>query len=419
MPSIPLPLFGTDAAWWKMNDTSNRVIITALLRFEGKLDRATVIERFETGIAPYLPFRSRIVSKGWGWSIPFWEVVPNFQVADHIQRYPTNESVSFEKLEAIVGELMSQPLPEDRPQWQVYLIDEATGGTAMVFRVHHAVGDGAALVHFLLSLTEQDGKTPIHARRAHRAPWYEPIRFALALVITPFALLLMPREGKNPFRGSLGTVKHVAWSRPIPLDTIKAIGKATDSTVNDVLITAVTGAVRPFLAPLGVQEARAAIPIALRAFGDTPELGNQIGLVFLDLPVGLTEPMARLATVKARMNALKRSPQAWITFVVLWLAGYMPDFLSKALAWFLGTKITAVMTNVPGPQVTLRFAGDTISQLMFWVPQAGNCGLGVSLLSYNGSVTIGIATDATLHPQPEELTSNFEDELQKFAGLVN
>lgn len=416
---MPLPLFGTDAAWWKMNDATNRVIITALLRFEGKLDRATVIARFETGIAPYLPFRARIVRKGWGWTIPFWETVPNFQVADHVQAYPTNEPVSFENLEAIVGELMSQPLPEEHPQWQTYLIDEATGGTAMVFRVHHAVGDGAALVHFLLSLTEQEGTTAIHTRRATGVPWYEPIRFALATIITPFALLFMPREGNNPFRGTLGTVKQVAWSRPIPLNTIKAIGKATDSTVNDVLVAAVAGALHPFLAPLGIQEARAAIPIALRAFGNTPELGNQIGLVFLELPVGLTDPLARLTTVKARMNALKRSPQAWITFVVLWLAGYLPDFLSRALAWFLGTKITAVMTNVPGPQVPLRFAGDTISQLMFWVPQAGNCGLGVSLLSYNGSVTIGITTDATLLPSPEQLTSNFEGELQKLAGLVN
>jgi diacylglycerol O-acyltransferase len=419
MPLISFPLFGTDAAWWKMNDATNRVIITALLRFEGRLERDKIIATFAKGIAPYLPFRARMVSKGWGWTIPFWEEVPNFNVEAHIHAYATTEPVSFESLEAIVGELMSQPLPEDRPQWQAYLIEEDTGGTAMVFRVHHALGDGAALVHFLLSLTEQDGEAPIHTRRPHRAPWYEPLRFALATVLTPFALLLMPRESNNPFRGSLGTVKHVAWSRPIPLDTIKTIGKATDSTVNDVLIAAVAGALRPFLVPLAIQEARAAIPIALRAFGDTPELGNQIGLVFLDLPVGLSEPLARLTQVKARMNALKRSPEAIITFAVLWLAGYLPDFLSKALAWFLGTKITAVMTNVPGPQVPLRLTGVAISQIMFWVPQAGNCGLGVSLLSYNGTVTIGITTDATLLPKPEQLTSNFEEELQKFARFVN
>ncbi len=401
-----------------MNRATNRVIITALLRFERRLAREQVIAALEKGVAPYLPFRARVVNKGWGWTIPFWEEVPGFQVAQHVERYTTPAPVSFEELEGIVGELMSQPLTDERPLWRTYLIDEATGGSALVFRVHHAVGDGAALIHFLLSLTESDEVPRIHSRRIQRAPWYEPIRFALASVVTPFALLWMPREGTNPFRGTLGTVKRVAWSQPIPLDLIKGIGKATDSTVNDVLMAAVAGALRPFLAPLAIHEARAAIPIALRSFGETPELSNQIGLVFLDLPVGVSEPLERLAIVKARMYRLKRSPQAMITFAVLWAAGYLPTFFAQFLVWFLGSKITTVMTNVPGPQVPLRLAGDTISQIMFWVPQAGNCGLGVSLLSYNGTVTVGITTDSTLVPSPAELTSNFEGELQKFANLV-
>jgi diacylglycerol O-acyltransferase / wax synthase len=417
MNITPFPLYGTDAAWWKMNHAANPVIITALLRFETPINRQTLIATLERGIAPFPQFRSRVVNKSIGF--PFWEAVADFEVAAHVHEYPTPAPVSFEMLEAVVGTLMSQPFPLDQPLWQAYLIEEATGGTALVFRVHHAIGDGAALVHFLLSLTQGMPDAPIHTRRSTKPAWYEPFRFALSLLVTPFVLLFMPPEGKNTFRGPLSTTKRAVWSQPIPLEQVKAIGKATNSTVNDVLIAAVAGALHPLLAEQGIREVRTAIPVALRAFGKTPQLENHIGLVFLQLPVGVSSPMERLEVLKKRMSALKRSPQALITFAVLWLAGYLPTILARGLAWFLGTKITAVMTNVPGPQVPLTLAGATISQLMFWVPEAGNCGLGISLLSYNGTVVVGFSTDEGLIS--EELTNslldNFHSELQNLADL--
>lgn len=402
-----IPMDGADAAWWKMNLATNRVIVTALLRFATRLDRAALIATLERGIAPYHQFQSRPVQRG---MLAYWEQCADFQVQAHI-----HESGSGLDVEAWVSELMSQPLPDGVPLWQLYLMDEPNGGTALVFRVHHAVGDGAALVHFLLSLTEGQTNAPIHTRRSTPTPWYEPLRLALATVVTPFQLLLLPPEGSNPFRGALGQAKQVGWSRPIPLDTIKAIGKQSNSTVNDVLMAAVAGALRPFLQPQQIREARTAIPVALRAFGNTPELGNRIGVVFLDLPVGTEAATDRLTLLKKRMNALKRSLQAWVTFVVLWLAGYFPPFLANTLAWFLGTKITSVVTNVPGPQVPLTLAGSPIEQIMFWVPQAGNCGLGVSLLSYNGNVTLGVAIDGQLQPTPHDVIAQFEAEIQQFA----
>jgi len=417
MPLPAFPLYGTDAAWWKMNHANSRVIITALLRFETRLERDVLIATLERGIAPYPQFRSRTVMKGWGVTIPYWEEVPNFRVASHVEQVNTPAPVTSEGVAAIVGELMSQPLPENQPLWRAHLIEEAEGGTALVFRIHHAIGDGAALVHFLLSLTEGTQNAPVHRRRTSGAAWYEPIRFALSTLITPFALLFMPPEGEHPLHRPLTMEKQVAWSRPIPLDMIKSIGKATDSTVNDVLVAAVVGALRPFLLPHGIQKARAAIPVALRAFGKTPKLENHIGLVFLNLPVGVAEPQARLAQVKQQTERLKRSPQAIITFAILWLAGYLPSIFARGLAWFLGTKITMVMTNVPGPHAPLTLAGGTMAQLMFWVPQAGNCGIGVSLLSYNGAVTVGIATDTGLQVHSTQLISNIEVELQKLANL--
>lgn len=413
MSLTSFPLFGADAAWWKMDTPTQRVIITALLRFEERMEDAALLETLARGIAPFPQFRSRIKSG----ILPRWEAMPHFDLAAHVERYASPALVTVEGLEKVVGDLMTRPLPPDLPLWKLYVIDEANGGSALIFRVHHAIGDGAALVHFLLSLTEGDSNTPTHTRRKASLAWYEPLRFALSTLITPFMLLFMPPERNHPLHGPLQGHKQVAWSNSIPLSTIKAIGKATDSTVNDVLIAAVAGALHPILAPAGVQRARAAIPVALRTFGANPTLQNHIGLVFVELPVGDSEPAARLENVKRQMQALKRSPQAIITFAILWLAGYLPTIFARALAWFLGTKITAVMTNVPGPQVPLTLAGNKISQMMFWVPEAGNCGLGISLLSYNESVTVGIVTDSAFDIDSNMLTSNFEGEIRKFANF--
>lgn len=413
MDPISFPLFGTDAAWWKMDAPNQRVIITALLRFEQRMEYAALLETLGRGIAPFPQFRSRISGR----ILPRWEAVPHFDLAAHVERYASPDPVTVEGLEKIVAELMTHPLPPDLPLWKLYVIEEANGGSALLFRVHHAIGDGAALVHFLLSLTKGNVDAPIHTRRKSLLPWYEPLRFALATLITPFALLFMPPERTHPLHGPLQHRKQVAWSNPIPLSTIKAIGKATNSTVNDVLIASVAGALHPILAPAGVQRARAAIPIALRTFGANPTLQNHIGLVFVDLPVGNADPVARLETLKQQMQALKRSPQAIITFAILWIAGYLPKIFARALAWFLGTKITAVMTNVPGPQVPLTLAGNEITQMMFWVPEAGNCGMGISLLSYNESVTVGIVTDNAFEIDTKLLTSNFEGEIGQFANF--
>ena len=110
----------------------------------------------------------------------------------------------------------------------------------------------------------------------------------------------------------------------------------------------------------------------------------------LGLPVGIRDPLSRLAAVKQRMDRLKGSPEALATHGLLRAMGWAPRPVEDLGVWFFGTKASIVLTNVPGPRTPLKLAGEHVSRIMFWVPQSGRMGIGISIFSYAGTVTIGI-----------------------------
>jgi len=227
-------------------------------------------------------------------------------------------------------------------------------------------------------------------------------------------MLLLPPDPETVFRGKLGRRKRAAWSEPIPLDDVKAIGKALGGTVNDVLVTVATGALRRYMQKhghsVGGVTIRASVPVNLRPLDQAHQLGNAFGLVFLGLPIGIADPVRRLRAIKKDMDGLKNSPEALVAFGVLSLMGLAPVEVEQLGLKFFGSKATAVLTNVPGPRDHLYLAGRRINKVMFWVPQSGHLGLGISILSYAGGVMLGIATDARLVPDPENIVANFKVE---------
>jgi WS/DGAT/MGAT family acyltransferase len=227
-------------------------------------------------------------------------------------------------------------------------------------------------------------------------------------------------EPRTPFKGELGIDKKVAWTRRLSLDEVRAIGKALGGTVNDVLNTAMAGGLRRYLAQHGEPDEklsfRCAMPVNLRPLEQLAALGNRFGLIFLDLPVGISDPLRRLAELRRRTAALKRSVEPLVIFGLLDLAGRGPEVVHSLLLRIFGAKATAVFTNVPGPGKTLWFAGRPIRDLFCWVPQAARLGLGVSILSYDGSVRMGVATDAGLVADPERIIDGFDAELEALSN---
>jgi hypothetical protein len=161
------------------------------------------------------------------------------------------------------------------------------------------------------------------------------------------------------------------------------------------------------------------VPVNLRGGTPPTDLGNHFGLVVLALPVGVRDPLARLAAVKARMDHLKGSPEALATHGLLRAMGWAPRSVEDLGVWFFGTKASMVLTNVPGPRAPLRLAGTEVSRIMFWVPQSGRMGIGISIFSYAGNVTIGIIVDASLVPDPDALVADLHVEFLALRASVS
>ena len=222
----------------------------------------------------------------------------------------------------------------------------------------------------------------------------------------------MPQDSPTRFKGKPGVAKRVAWAEPLPLDEIKAVGKALGRSVNDVLLSCVAGALRAYLAQQGRRDrgrddpragARSTCARSKRPTGSATSSGSCSSI----LPIGIENPVERLYAVRANMKALKGSYQPVIALGLLAAMGAGPKVLQDELLQALARNGTAVMTNVPGPQQPLYFAGAAIERFLFWVPQSGDIGMGVSILSYAGQVQFGLITDRGLCPDPERVIARF------------
>lgn len=428
------PMNAVDAAWLQMEEPVNSMTITGVLAFEERLDFAELRRIVQERLVRHERFRASPVGSG-SLGRPAWIHAEWVDLDYHLVRVSLPGAGEKQELQGFVSQLMATQLDLHRPLWRLYYVDNFRYGSAIVARVHHCVGDGMSLVRVLLGLADNGADvgslTPQAVGRANTKTVIEstsptsPLSVATSVVATLWRLLARRRDPSTRVKGPLVVAKRCAWSQPLPLEDVKAIGKRLDATVNDVLVSAVAGALRLYLAEKGDDldglRLRAVVPVNLRPLDDLDRLGNRFGLVFLPLPVGEANPIARLETVKRRMNRIKRSPEAFVTFALLRLIGFTgPGFVSWAINLF-GTKASAVLTNVPGPREALRLAGKVVDGLMFWVPQSGHLGLGVSILSYRGGVRVGIAGDAALLPDPEVLVEAYSralDELKVAAAAA-
>jgi hypothetical protein len=163
---------------------------------------------------------------------------------------------------------------------------------------------------------------------------------------------------------------------------------------------------------------RATVPVNLRPLEHARELGNHFGLVFLDLPVAEDNPLARVYQVSAFMEELKSSKQAMMSLGLLALLGMGPAGIQKPALELFSRKATTVLTNVPGPQEPLYMAGAQLREMMFWVPQTGSVGMGISIMSYNGRVYSGLITDDRLVPDPDNVVGSFNREFDNLLHLT-
>jgi diacylglycerol O-acyltransferase len=449
-----------DAAWLRMDRPTNLMVINSVLLFDEQIDwarfRNVVSERL---VDRYPRFRQRVVEPGPVRAGAFWEDDPHFDLDLHMHRLALPAPGDQAALQDLVGDMMAEPLDRAKPLWHFYLVEGLGDGCALYARMHHCIADGIALSRVLLSLTDSDPDAGIESVPA---PAAEPQRLR-SLVTRPAAgalhagraavgalahegfemlthpsaelgrlanvartdsralahVLLTPADTKTALKGELGVKRRVAWSEPLSLEHIRDIAHANSATINDVLVAAMTGALRQYLQRRSslVEEIRAFVPFNLRPL-DQPlpaSLGNKFGLVFLPLPVGARTAAARLRRVKGRMEEIKRSPEGAIAYGFLELMGMTVAQVESAMIDVFSAKGTTVITNVPGPREPVYLSGTPVSAVAVWAPMSGSVSMSVSIFSYNGGVTVGVMTDAGLVPDPETMVAGFERELELLA----
>lgn len=458
-----------DTAWLRMDTEANLMMIVGVWSIRPGITLAALRERVADRLLKYPRFRQRVVEDALLGAQ--WVTDRDFDIARHVIAelpLPLRGQSRDDVLRERVGELCSEPLDPAHPLWQFQLIEDMGDGTsALIARIHHCIADGIALIAVMLSITDGGKAPPQRPEREpeehHDTDWLldaflrpmtnmtvkaigmtgkgmakgvdmamhgttpmdsslEMARMGYQAVSDVAAFALMPDDSHTRLKGKPSVGKTVAWDDSLALDEVKAVGKALGASINDLLLACAAGAIGKYLADKGEdpagKEIRAMVPVNLRPLEQAWQLGNRFGLVPLVLPIGIANPIERLFAVRARMSELKGSFQPVMAFGLLSVAGLLIKPVQHAMLNIFARKATAVMTNVPGPAKALKFCGSTVEKVMFWVPQSGDIGMGVSILTYAGRVQFGLITDTGLCPDPEAIIANFAPEFEKLLLLA-
>lgn len=460
------PLSGVDVAWLRMDSPTNLMIINAMIiteEMEFKDFRNTILNRF----LRFPRFLTRPVQQAGSY---VWQRDPYFDLDSHVKKVALPGAAGKSELQAYLADQTSIPFDETKPLWQIHFVENYQDGKAIILRVHHCYADGLALISVFNSITDGSANVapfsvpqaasneeqpadinyewPKYQRfidnASERAERYtklakrisgeglnilrdqEALRSLAGDGVRAGAelaqLATMPADPKRVLKGKLGVRKTCAWSDPVSFDKFQGIAKVVGCKINDLLLSCVAGAFREELMHAGEalegRNVHVTLPVNIRppekmdCSVNPDELGNQFGTVFVSLPVDIENPLERVYKLKHEMLALKQSLQPALSYGLLYASGMLPRSMQKALTESFGNKTSAVLSNVPGPRQARFIAGSRIKEQMFWVPQTGDLGLGLSIISYAGQIQFGVVGDAKLFPNPERLVARFVSQIE-------
>ena len=459
-----------DALWLEMDEPGNLMVVDSLFRTAEPIDWDAWTVVVEERLWERFPvFRSVVVRSDGGW---WWEERPDARFEDRLERVVLPDPGGDAELQALIASRRTVPLDREEPLWRAVLVDGYRGGSAVLFRAHHAIADGIRMVQLTLSVFDpapdappladvrpRDGGVPVVVPVVVPAPAGGGVvgaarasaRLARTLVANPVGgahtalgagrslagsvlgsvpgdvdtvrkLVLGTRNDATRWTGSVGDRKAIAWSPPIALDAVKAVAGAHAATVNDVLVTCVAQSLHDYLAGHGTvcRSVTWDVPVNLVPFDPAlpVELGNSFALVQLELPTHLDDPLRTLGVVRRRMGRIKSGHEAVVDFGVQAVMSRLSRRVYRFSVDLLANRAVGVLTNVPGPQVPLHVAGRRIEGMMGWAPLTADQVMSFTIYSYDGKVFVGIAADAGLVPDHEQVVDGFVDAFHALERLT-
>jgi diacylglycerol O-acyltransferase len=442
--------------------------IASVAVFDGTISLAECME-FVSSKLPLIPrYFQRIVIPPLNLGLPSWEYYPEFDIRNHVREVRLQRGTDAD-VKATAAKILSVTMDRRHPLWDITLMQGVKGNrTAMLVRVHHCLADGIAGVGIMNVLMDTEpiahapAKAPTFHRPRPRDAGTSPVEglvnsfssmvqrlLAMQSEVVDFAQRTLagapgaPQGSPSDINGLLPALpvpaerlpfnivcrgpQRIAWGE-IPMAEIKAVREATGTTVNDVVITVLTSALRRYAelqsAKVKGRLLRIAVPVNTRGNGNPGELGNRISFLSVSVPLGARNPRKLVAAVHDRMHSLKTAHAA--EFVGL--AGGLLGMIPPAVQAFAGPLVSqlpislcnTICTNVPGPQAPLYLLGHKMLRLYPYVPIGGEMGLNCAMMSYNGSAYFGFTGDAQaaphLHRLEKFLRVSFA-ELQKAVGI--
>ncbi len=462
--SNPDRLSGLDASFLHLERDAAHMHVAACAVIEGPPpEYSELVEAIEARLHLVPRYRQRLATVPLGQGRPVWVDDPFFQVGFHVRHTALPQPGGEAELKRLAGRLFSQSLDRSRPLWELWLVEGLMDGRfALLTKTHHALVDGISGVDIATVLFDaspepapvappaqewiprpppsgaqllaqaliERATVPREIVRGLRAALRGPRQLATRAVevaagMRALALVGLEPAPPSPFNARIGPHRRFDWVRA-NLEDFKAIKNALGGTVNDVVLTAVAGALGTYMDAHGhATESvvlKAMVPVSVRAEVERGELGNRVAAMWAPLPVGVGDPAARLEWIRLAMAEIKDSGQAVGAQALTELSGFAPPTIMAQAARLQARQrlFNLVVTNVPGPQLPLYVLGRELLYMAPMVPLAENTALGVAVMSYNGQLTFGLNADYDALADVEALAAALRDAidaLRRAAGV--
>ena len=437
-----------DAVWYLGENRVNPMTISSIMWFDRPIDVELLRARFQERLLDRHPImRQRIVASRLPGLMPLWVDDPDVDLDEHISEDPLPAPGDQAALEQWCSEERTIPLDRARPLWHVSVLQGYRGdGCAIHVRIHHSIGDGLAMMALLLTIvdefdpltvTVQDRSiaelvssafgtgTQLFAKGAHLAlhpsELTDVAREGAEMAEWAGRLLAPQMVQRTVLQGTPDGTKRMAWDpEGFDLAAVKRISRANEATVNDIVMTVMSGALHRYLADRDalVEDVAMMIPVNLRRPGRPlpRNLGNRIGLLPLKLPVASDDPRARLHILQQRMQELKDSPAPVVSRMLLVTTTMFTPVIERGVHRLNQLRSTGVLTNVPGPQLPLHIGGSQLLGTIGWGGMTANLNLSAAFVSVNGRIFPGLVTDAAITPDPEQVLSHVASEFELVAA---
>lgn len=411
-------------------------------------------------------YRQRVLHVPGHLARPVWTDDTDFDITHHVRLSALPRPGTEEQLNHLVARLMSRPLDHHRPLWEVYLVEGLQRNRfALVTKTHHAMIDGIGAIEIgqvildvspnqqsrdeglwmpepqpstvrlvadaVSEVIRQPGELVENARSAATdvASTVQKVVGAVSGVVSALTTAVRPAPS-GPLNVPITAERRFAVARAT-LSDLKKIRAAHGGTVNNVVLAVVSGALRSWLMSRGEAvtsgtTVRAMAPLSVRDEATTNTtaglVGSKVSAYLVDLPVGEPSPVVRLQHVAHAMHARSEAGQPVAADALVALGGFAPPTLhalgARAASAFSQRIFNILVTNVPGPQVSLYAAGAKMMEMFPVVPLARNQAVSIGVTSYDGGVYFGLNADRAAMADVDVLARMVEESVEELLTTV-